>query len=31
MTELLIGMVIGVLIGWGIMHFTEVLFERHQS
>ena len=29
MSELLVGMLIGFLICWGVLHVTEWHFERH--
>jgi hypothetical protein len=31
MTELLIGMVIGVVVCWAVLHVTEWHFERRNS
>ena len=30
MTEFLIGMVIGVIVCWAVLHVTDVWFERRQ-
>lgn len=28
MSEFLIGLLVGLVVCWGVMHFTEVIFER---